>query len=680
MIKSFQFLVLALVLSTPFLPPVFAELEDVSQGVSAAAIDNSVNPCDDFYQYSCGNWEKTTQLPADRGRWTRSFNTIGESNLNALKKVLSDYSSGVLNKKDPNAKKLGDFYAACTNEAEIEKNSDAELKNQLSLLNPLKTSKDLPAVIAKLHLEGNSVFFEFGPSADLKNPTHYIAEIDQGGYSLPDPTYFTDPAKAAVKTAFQEYVKNTFLLLGDTPELAKKEADQSFAIELKLASNSLPPDQIQDPTLLYHPSELKVLKEQVQNLDWDQYFKTLQIKAPKITNLTEAKFLSTVDQIIKTTSLDEIKSYLRFRIANKAAPFLNKKFQDHWFEFYGKTISGEKEQKARWKKCTEATTHSMGEALGRAYVESHFSAAAKTKAKEMIQAVASAFEEDLKSLDWLDAKTRAAALVKLSLFTNKIGYPDHWRDYQNLKVDRQSFLKNSVKASLFDSKRVLNKIGGPVNPMEWYMTPQEVNAYYEPTLIQINFPAGILQPPFFSEKYSEALNYGAIGLVIGHEMSHGFDTVGSKFDGHGVNQNWWSSDVSKLFGIKASCMEKQYDQFEPLPGLHVNGHLTVTENIADNGGLKMAYIAYKKQTEKKPEPTPSAGLKMTQDQLFFLSMAQGWCTKYSEASLKKQVSSNPHSPSKYRINGPMMNTPAFAEAFQCKKGSKMAPESRCLIW
>ncbi len=672
-------LLLSLVLAS--LSPALAQkLEDVSAGVNVAGIDSSANPCDDFYQYACGNWEKQTELPGDHGRWSRSFNTIDESNTLSLRDVLIDYSKGKLNKKDPNAKKLGDYYASCMDESSIEAGSAKALEKQLEAVKKLQSRAGLTALIAKLHLESANALFSFGPTPDLKNPTIYISEIDQGGYTLPDPTYYTDPAKEKARIAFKAYIASTFQLAGESEANAKKLVDQVYSIENALALASLPPDQVQDPTLLYHPGSVDTVKSMVKSFDWNLYFKTLGIKPPKIVNITEAKFMAAVEQILQATPLDDIKAYLTFSVINHASPYLGKKLSNNRWEFFGKTLNGEKERKTRWKECTESVGSGMGEGLGRAYVESHFSAQAKQRSQDMIKYLTQAFEESLKTLDWLDEKTRAAALLKLSLFTNKIGYPDQWRNYTTLSIAKDSYIKNALNAIDFESKRSLKKIGGPVDPLEWGMTPQQVNAYYEPTLNQINFPAGILQPPFFSEKFIDALNYGAIGMVIGHEMSHGFDTVGRKFDGHGVNHDWWTESVSKNFEAKASCLEKQYDQFKPLSDLHVNGHLTVTENIADNGGLKMAYIAYKKVSAGKPEPAALPGLNLNSDQLFFLSMAQGWCTKYSEPALRKQVSNNPHSPSKFRVNGPMMNTPAFAQAFKCTSGKPMAPQNRCLIW
>ena len=657
------------------------KLDDVSTGIDASAIDPSIDPCTDFYQYSCGNWIKRFTLPADQSRWVRSFTEISEENAVTLREILEGYAKNSKSSRDPNAKKLGDYFAGCMDESSIESNSKSELALELKTLDGLRSKADLPEVVAKLHLKSNHAFFSFGRDYDLKHPKEaWIAEISQGGFSLPDTDYYrsSDAHMKEVRDAFTAYIAKTFVLLGDAPDAVAKEAKAVFSIEERLAKSGLAPENLQDATTLYHLKDQAFLEKTVPSFNWKTYFKALGLKSQRIINVTEEPFLKEVEKVIAETELGEIKDYLRFRIANDSFAFLGQSFYDPWFDFNKKTLMGQKEKRPRWKECVHQVSELMDEALGRPFVEKLFSQKAKVRAKEMIGYLRKAFEQDLKELAWLDEPTRLAALQKLNQFDQKIGYPDRWKDYSKLKISRKSPLANAVAATELEQVRQLKTIGQPVDLKEWGMPPQAVNAYYDPSLNQINFPAAILQPPFFSEKFSDALNYGAIGMVIGHEMSHGFDTSGSKFDGAGVMNDWWSQQVKTSFEKKASCMIDQYSTFDALPGLKVNGKLTITENIADNGGLKLAYIAFKLANQGKPPIPEVAGLNA--DQQFFVSNAQSWCTKASDAAIRAQVSGNPHSPSKSRIIGPMMNNRDFAKAFKCESGKPMAPKNGCYIW
>ena len=651
-------------------------------GIDPSAIDSSVDPCNDFYHYACGNWIKKTKLPSDKPSLYRSFTEISDRNLDLLHEVLEKDAKNASKETDVETKKLGDFYASCMNESAIEKDSPLALAKELSAIDQLKDKSDLGSVLADLHLKGISAFFSFGQETDLVDPTIKIAAIAQGGMGLPDSTYYTgtDAAKAAIRKAYVAHLEKMWTLLGKKDAEAKTLAAQVFSIEDALAKVALTPEESQDPTVLYHPVVAADLKTATPLFTWDTYFKGLGISTPKKIDLTEAKFLAAVQTSIGTLDLEAIRNYLRLRMVDTYAPFLGKKFYNEWFQFYGVKLTGQKVPEAHWKRCVQGIgkRQGMGEALGKAFVEKTFSPAAKAKTLEMINNIRKALNEDLAHLDWLDSATRAKALEKLEKITLKIGYPDHWKDYSDLKISKDSFLNNVINSIVFTEKEEMNKIGGPVDPSLWDMEPHDVNAYYAPDLNQINFPAGILQAPFFSEKYSDPANYGAIGVVIGHEITHGFDTVGSKFDGRGMMSDWWTAKVKAQFAEKASCMKKEYSSFEALPGLHVNGDLTITENIADNGGLKISYAAYKLSTQGKPA-TPNQG-KFNADQQFFMSMAQSWCAKSSDEHLRKQVSSDPHSPAMFRINGSFMNSPDFATAFSCAAKKPMAPENRCFIW
>jgi len=644
--------------------------KDVSMGVDPLAIDASVDPCTDFYQYACGNWLKKFELPADQARWARSFTGITEGNLNTLRAILE---------KDHG--KLGNLYQSCMNEDAIEASNRKSLDQALAVLKGFKEKKDLAAVVAALHRRGTPAFFRFGRDYDLKHPRDaWIGSFAQGGFTLPDTDYYRgkDESRQKTRDALKAYMEKMFALNGAEPASAKKKAAAVYAIEDRIAQAGLPPEELQDATTLYHLKSVDDLKKTLPSISWDEYFKGMGLALPKVVNVSEERFFASLEKTLSGAAVDDLRDYLEYRILQDSASFLGKTFYTPWFEFNKTTLNGQKERQPRWKECVRHTGELMDEALGREFVKRLFSPKAKIRANAMIENLKIAFRDNLQSLTWLDDATRKASLEKLSLFDQKIGYPEKWKDYSALKIDKRDFLANAIAAASLEEERQLKTIGTPVDLKEWGMPPQEVNAYYDPSLNQINFPAAILQPPFFSEKFPDSYNYGAIGLVIGHEISHGFDTSGSKFDGKGVMNDWWSAKVKTNFDQKAACMIDQYSAFEVLPGLKINGKLTITENIADNAGLKVAYLAF--QLSKKGRKPGKAVAGLGEDQQFFVSHAQAWCTKMSEAFLRKQVSGNPHSPSIARVNGPVMNNEDFAAAFRCEAGKPMAPKNRCPIW
>lgn len=645
-----------------------------------SAMDTTTSPCQDFYQYSCGTWLKNTQIPSDQSTWARSFSVVYDQNLQTLNDVLSSYAKGNYTPSTPYQSKLGDFYASCTDTNLVEKESPAILKTQLAQLDRFQNAAQLPKLIARLHLEGVNVLFSFSSTTDLKDPTLTTAELDQGGMGLPDSTYYkkTDAESVKLRGQYQTHIAAMFVLAGQSQTEAAASALDVLSVENALAQIALPPEDLQDPTKLYNPSDAKALGTMASHFNWNDYFQGLGIKTPAITNVSEPKFLGEVDALVNTLTVAQLRTYLKWHLIESIAPLLGQKLYTEWFNFEGKILNGEQTPPPRWKSCVSAVSGGMSEALGQAFVAKAFSPAAKARALAMIANIELAFKTDLQSLIWLDDATRTAAVAKLALLTQKIGYPDTWRNYDKLAISKLSYWHNGINARIFENQRVLNKIGGPVDPKEWGMSPQTVNAYYDPSLNQINFPAGILQAPFFSELANDANNYGAIGMVIGHEMTHGFDTTGSKFDGHGAEKDWWTAAVKTVFEQKAQCLENQYSQYVALPGLNVNGTLTITENIADQGGLKLSYAAFQlAQTQGQAIPS-IAGLNGNQQ--FFVSMAQMWCEKQTDEALKEQVSGDPHSPAKFRVIGTMVNNPGFAAAFNCPAGTPMNPANRCSIW
>ncbi|MGZ3684752.1 MAG: M13 family metallopeptidase [Bdellovibrionota bacterium] len=652
---------------------------DTGNGViDPSAMDLNVDPCTDFYQYSCGNWLKRTTIPSDQADWARSFSVIYEQNLATLNTVLVDYSNGKNTPPTPYSKKLGDFYASCMNEKAVDDSSKAALASQLAILDKFQDKKQLPNLLANLHLNGVGALFSFSSTGDLKNPTLETAEVDQGGLGLPSSTTYTsdEPANVAIRAAYKKHIANLFRLAGvSAPEA---NADAVFALELSLALNALPPEKLQDPTKVYHPLSPGELGALTPSFDWPAYFHGLAIKPAAITNVTEPKFMAAVEATIKGSDVATLRTYLKLHLIETLAPSLGKDLYAESFDFNGRILNGQKEPSPRWKTCVSSVSRGMSEALGQAFVAKTFSPNAKARAETMIANLRLAFKQDLQSLDWLDDPTRAAALEKLQLITQKIGYPDKFRNYDYLNISRASYWLNAQAARRFENHRQFNKIGGKVDPTEWGMSPQTVNAYYDPNVNQINFPAGILQPPFFSESADDASNYGSIGMVIGHEMTQGFDTTGSQFDGHGAEKDWWSAGVKATFQSKAQCLIDQYSGYEALPGLKVNGALTITENIADQGGLKLGFAAYKLAMAGKPVEAPIGGLNP--EQQYFVAMGQNWCDKQTDESLRQQVTGDPHSPAKFRVIGTMVNNPDFARAFSCNAGTPMAPVNRCSIW
>jgi endothelin-converting enzyme/putative endopeptidase len=648
--------------------------------IDPSAIDASVSPCDDFYHYACGNWIQSTPIPQDQSRWTRSFSVLSDQNLALLRQVLEDYSNKKNEPPTPNSGKLGDFYASCMNQDAIDAETKGILEMQVYRIARLRRMQDLPSMLGQLHLQGVNAFFGFGSSPDNKNPEMQIGFVTQGGQTLDDPASYTstDPAVVKIREAYRSHIQKIFVLAGIKDQDAKTMMERAFGVEAALAKVSLRPEDQDDPSKLYNPVDFTKLQAASPQFDWSSYFRSVGIAPPALINNSIPQFLTGLDAYLKTASLDDIRAYLLFMDLEARASSLSRTVSSEWFDFNQHILNGQKERSPRWKECVSAVSGSMGEALGEAFVAKAFSPTAKVRMLDMIANLKSSLKNDLDGLTWLDDPTRAAALQKLSLISEKIGYPDVWRNYDALAVSRASYASNMLAAQEFGARRDLKKIGTSTDHKEWGMTPQTVNAYYSPDDNSINFPAAILQFPFFSEQTVDAENYGAIGMVIGHEMTHGFDTSGSQYDGHGVLSNWWSPKVKEDFVSRSQCLKDQYSGYQVLPGVNVNGKLTITENIADNGGIKLAFGAYMLEKRNHPDNQVFAGLNDSQQ--FYVSFAQSWCTNARDEYLRTQVTRDSHSPSQFRVNGPLANSLDFRQAFNCPIGSAMAPVNRCEMW
>jgi putative endopeptidase len=611
--------------------------------------------------------------------WNRSFSTIDLHNREILNKILKDYALGKDEPANPYSKLLGDFYDSCMNEKQIEKKGLSDFKAQTAEIDQLADVKSLPKLLAHLHMNGVNALFRFSDAQDDKDSSQVIGEVDQGGLGLPDRDYYLkDDAKMTeVRKLYHDHITKMFGFL-KSPDAATA-ADTIIKIETSLAKASMPRAERREPKNVYHRLERKGLIEKAPFFDWATYFSSLGVETTKnlqAINVKVPDFFSNLDTLLKDTSAADLRTYLKWHALTEYVEAMPKKFVDERFKFTSKAISGQKKIEARWKRCERLADNEMGFALGRSFIEVVYGKEGKDISQGMVHEIENEMNHDIKSLNWMDDKTKKAAEQKLALINNKIGYPNVWRTYDGLLADRGSFLTSLINAEDFNSKFYLDKIGKPVDPNEWFMSPPTVNAYYEHSKNEMVFPAGILQYPFFNAQATDSLNYGAIGVVMGHELTHGFDDSGSQFDGKGNLSNWWSESVHKSFLEKTSCVENEYAGFEALPGVHLNGKLTLGENLADQGGIKLSYSAWK----DKHGTIPNDEAKPSDEQKFFIAFAQSWCQKEQEQYTRMRVMVDPHSPSRYRVNGVVSQFAPFANAFGCKAGAPMAPVNKCEVW
>jgi endothelin-converting enzyme/putative endopeptidase len=677
--------------------------------VDEKALDASVSPCADFYQYACGGWMKATPIPEDQAMWTRSFNVLAEQNEEELRSILERDERGE-RKDEPYAQKLGDYYASCMDEAAIDKAAVASLKPDFDRIDKIKTGKDLALSLGALHARGVHAIFSFASGQDAKDATQVIGILSQAGLGLPDRDYYLkdDEPTKKIRAAYEEHVGKMFELLGEKPADAKAHAATVVGVERALAGASMTKEDLRDPQKIYHRIERTGLEKIAPAFPWGEYL--AKIGAPDVTaiNVAQPDFIKAVNDAMvaspvstctddKTAGKEdkgkgktaakpcpkpakkfpaaEWKTYLRWHTLRSVAPALPAQFVDEAFRFE-RTLTGIEKLPPRWKRCVRSTDDAIGEALAQPFVKKMLGESGKTTVKEMVMAIEQVMAKNLDRLDWMDNDTRARSKEKLAAIVNRIGYPDKWRSYDALTVDRGDYLGNRMRATAFEVKRSLAKIGKPLDRGEWQLTPPAVNAYYEPALNEMVFPAGILKPPFFSNTATRAMNFGAIGMVIGHELTHGFDDEGRQYDAKGNLSDWWTPVVNTEFNRRASCVAKQFDEYVAIDDLHVNGKLTLGENIADLGGVRLAYAALRQELASKPREASA----FTPEQQFFLGFAQSWCTNVRPEILRLLVTTNPHSPPRFRVNGPVSNLPEFAAAFQCKPGSPMVRRDRCEVW
>jgi endothelin-converting enzyme/putative endopeptidase len=645
-------------------------------GFSVKNIDATANPCTNFFQYACGSWLKNNPIPADQARWGR-FDQLEERNRDVLREILEAASKPDAG-RDLTARLIGDYYAACMDEKTVEAAGLKPLEDELGQIRGLRDKAQLAAVVARLQREGADVMFQFSSGQDFKDSNQVIAQVDQGGLGLPERDYYLkqDAQSAKLRGEYVEHVARMFVLAGETAAEAKAGAETVMKMETALAEGSLDIVSRRDPEKVYHKIATREMETLSPVFHWNEYLRASGAPEFASVNVAWPAYLEALNGAIERFSLADWKTYLTWHVLHAAAPLLPEAFVKENFDFYGKTLTGTTEIRPRWKRCADFTDAELGEALGKEFVEKTFGAEGKARTLKMVDALEKALGQDLEQLPWMTAETKKQALVKLRAIANKIGYPDQWRDYSSVAIRRDDPVGNTERANAFEFERQLNKIGKPVDRQEWGMTPPTVNAYYDSSMNDINFPAGILQPPFYDNAMDDGVNFGGIGMVVGHELTHGFDDEGRQFDAKGNLRDWWTPEDAKEFEQRAACIEREYSKFEVAPGAMVNGKLTLGENTADNGGVRIALMALLNTiggTEKKIDG-------FTPEQRLFLAFGQVWCVNEREAALRMQVKTNPHAPGKERVNGVVQNMPEFQRAFSCQAGQPMVSANACRVW
>jgi putative endopeptidase len=649
-------------------------------GFDTTSLDLSVDPCNDFYKFACGRFVANHPIPADQPS-VNQFYALYNVNTQSLNGILNKASTGGAD-RSPDEQKIGDYYNACMNTDLIEAKGLAPVQPLLKEIDAVTSKEALPALIGKLQRINVEVFFGYGEQQDLKDATKQIALVSQGGLGLPEKDYYlrTGAKDETLRQDYVTHVTKMLTLAGSSTQQAQKDAKAIMEFETALAKASLGVTEMRDPENTYHLQPIATFEASMPDVDFGAFQDA--VHSPRVNELNNATpaFFPALVKAVQATDLDTLKAYMRYHLLTSVAGRLPLRFDAENFDFYGRKLNGQPEQAARWKRCSNSVNSALGEALGKVYVEQYFAGDSKTKMLEMVHDIEQAMEHDIDQVDWMSEATKLRAKEKLHAVANKIGYPDKWRDYSKLEIKPDDALGNAARADEFENDRQLAKIGRPVDHNEWGMTPPTVNAYYDPSMNDINFPAGILQPAFYDPKQDDAVNYGHIGAVIGHELTHGFDDEGKKFDAKGNLSDWWTPEDTKKFVTRTDCLSQEYGSFTAVDDVKVNGKLTLGENTADNGGLVLAYMAYLERAKKEGIDLAAKKDGFTSPQRFYVAYAQNWCENARPESVRTQALTDPHSPNHFRANGAIVNQPGFAAAFGCKKGSPMVPVNSCRVW
>jgi endothelin-converting enzyme/putative endopeptidase len=649
-----------------------------SPSLDVTSMDRSVDPCVDFYTYSCGGWQKNNPIPPDQTSWS-VYAKLYEDNLAYLRAILEQAAAA--KDRDAVTQKIGDYYSACMDEAAVEKRGAKPVWPSLVEIQGLQSVRAMAPLVARLHLAGDTMLFASGSQPDPDNSDAMIVGLGQGGLGLPDRDYYTkdDPKSKETRERYVQHVQKMFVLIGDSEEKAKQEAATVMRVETALAQASLTGVERRDPHKITNKMKVADLQKLAPNFDWTAYFSASQVPPFDTLNVESPAFFKELNAQLASVTLDDWKVYLRFHVANPEAPYLSSAFVDENFDFYRKYLRGAKELRPRWKRCVQYVDFELGEALGQEYVRKTFPPELKADTLHMTQLIEDAMAMRIEQLDWMSPATKQQALNKLHSIRNKIGYPDKWRDYSSVEIVRDDFYGNALRATEFENRREFNKVGKPTDRSEWEITPPTVDAYYNSQMNDINFPAGVLQPPLYDAKMDDAPNYGNTGSTVGHELTHGFDDEGRQYDGKGNLKDWWTAQDAAQFVKHADCVVHQYATYVVVDDVHINSKLTEGEDVADLGGTVLAYIAWK-NADKNLQLTDRDGL--TPDQRFFIGFAQWDCANERPDDLRARAITDPHSPAKYRINGVVVNVPEFGTAFNCKPGSPMIKpaDKVCQVW
>ncbi len=651
-----------------------------NEGLDLTNLDLQAKPSSNFYQFACGGWMKKFPLPAEYARYG-SFDKLQEDNQKQLKELVTGLT-GKKQKEGSVAAKIGDLYTIGMDSVTLDKIGSTPVKPALNAIDVIKDQESLQQELALLHKEYISPFFYLAVRADEKNSTLNILNIYQGGLGMPDRDYYIadDANSKEIRAKYKEHVARMFELTGYSKEISAKNADIILSLETKLAKASLSREELRDPARNYNKMNLAELQKAAPNINWKPFLKSIGAGSATEINVGQPSFLTAADGLLKSAGLEDLKVYLSWNVINEAAAFLGSDLEKQNFEFYGKVLSGQEEMQPRWKRTINTINGSLGEAVGQLYVEKYFPSEAKEKMLSLVANLRSSLSDRIAALPWMTDSTKARAQEKLAAIKVKIGYPDKWRDYSSLEIKKDSYWSNIERSRIFEFNYDINKIGKSVDPTEWLMTPQTVNAYYEPTANEICFPAGILQPPFFNFNADDAVNYGAIGVVIGHEMTHGFDDQGRQYDKEGNLNDWWTAADAEQFNTRTKVLVDHFNAIKVLDTLHANGIFTLGENIADQGGLQVSFHALEKALEKNPAPEKIDGY--TPQQRFFMAYANVWAQNIRDKEIQRRTKVDPHSLGKWRVNGALPHVEAFQKAFDIKQGDAMylAPDKRVSIW